>query len=193
MAAAQRPEPARPMRADARRNWELLVDTARDVFAEKGAEAPMDEIAKRAGVGAGTLYRHFPNRDALIEAVYIDEIEALVRRAHDLLAEHPPFDALVEWIGEQVRWINHRRGLAASLKSAMRPDSDAMKQCRDRIHEAAALLVNAGHEAGTVRSDIEPYDVVRLGHGLAVASEFGDAGDQARMLTVLAAGLRPVD
>lgn len=191
MAAAQRSGPTRPMRADARRNCELLINTAREVFAEKGAEAPLDEIAKRAGVGAGTLYRHFPNREALIEAVYLDEMSALSRRAEELLAEHSPDQALRLWIREQVTWINHRRGLASSLKSAMRPDSETMLLCRQLIVRASELLLAAGRDAGTVRADIEPYDLVRLGHGLAVASEYGNEDDAERMLDVLVAGLRP--
>src|SRR3954465_3498301 len=101
MAPADRPAPAadppRAMRADARRNYERLVAVARDVFAEQGPEAPLDEIARRAGVGAGTLSRHFPGRDPLIEAVYRADIAELSGQAHQLLAELPPDQALAEW------------------------------------------------------------------------------------------------
>lgn len=191
MAAAQRAGSARPMRADARRNSELLVRTAREVFAEKGVEAPLDEIARRAGVGPGTLYRHFPNREALIEAVYMDKIRMLTDRADELLADHPPEQAMLMWLREYVQWISHQHGLASSLKAALQPDSDAMARSRELVVDASATLLAAGRAAGTVRADIEPVDLMRLGHGLAVASEYGDADDGERMLTVLVAGLRP--
>jgi AcrR family transcriptional regulator len=179
------------MRADARRNCELLIRTAREVFAEKGAEAPLDEIAKRAGVGAGTLYRHFPNRDALIEAVYVDEMTVLSRRAEELLAQYTPADALQHWVREQVNWVNKRRGLSTSLKAAMKPDSDNMRLCRQLIMGAVDKLLAAGRAAGTVRPDLQPYDLVRLCHGLAVACEYGSDADHERMLDVVVGGLRP--
>ena len=191
MAAAQRSGPTRPMRADARRNSELLIRTAREVFAEKGAEAPLDEIAKRAGVGAGTLYRHFPNRDALIEAVYVDEMTLLSRRADELLAQHTPADALKQWVREQVNWVNKRRGLSTSLKAAMKPDSEKMLLCRQLIVGAADKLLVAGRAAGTMRSDLQPYDLVRLCHGLAIACEYGTEADHERMIDVVVGGLRP--
>lgn len=192
MAAAQRPTPdgtARPMRADARRNCELLIATAREVFAEKGAEAPLDEIAKRAGVGAGTLYRHFANREALVEAVYRGEVNALANRATELLAEYPPGEALDRWMLEQVRFVSHRRGLAANLKSSLKRDSETMIWCRTRLITAAEELVNAATAVGAIRPGVEPFDLLRLGHGLAVACEFGTHEDGDRMLDVVLAGL----
>ncbi len=177
------------MRADARRNSDLLIATAREVFTEKGAEAPLDEIAKRAGVGAGTLYRHFPNREALIEAVYRDEVGTLADLVEPLLAEYGPQEALTRWMRQQVLFVNHRRGLAVSLKQTLRPGSETMNWCRDKLLTAAGTLVDAGQTAGTLRPDIVPYDLLRLGHGLAVASEFGETSDGERMLEVLLAGL----
>jgi AcrR family transcriptional regulator len=178
------------MRADARRNCELLIATAREVFTEKGAEAPLDEIAKRAGVGAGTLYRHFPNRESLVEAVYRGEVDTLACLADELLAEYEPPEALTRWMREQVRFVNHRRGLAVTLKLALSPGSDTMNWCRDRLLAAAGALVDAGKAAGTIRPDVLPFDLLRLGHGLAVASEHGDAEDAERMLGVMLDGLR---
>ena len=177
------------MRADARRNAELLIATARDVFTEKGAEAPMDEIARRAGVGAGTLYRHFPTRESLVEAVYRDEVGALADRADVLLAELGPARALPAWIREQVEFINHRHGLATTLKAALQPGSDMMEFCRQRLLAAAGALVDAGRAAGTVRPDVQPFDLLRLCHGLAIATQFGDTEDAERMLNVLIDGL----
>jgi AcrR family transcriptional regulator len=178
------------MRADARRNCDLLITTAREVFTEKGAEAPLDEIAKRAGVGAGTLYRHFANREALVEAVYRGEVDTLANRASDLLAEYPPGEALDRWMREQVMFVNHRRGLAANLKASLKRDSETMTWCRTRLITAAEQLLAAAAADGSVRPDIQPFDLLRLGHGLAVASEFGTEEDAERMLTVLLAGLR---
>src|SRR5262249_14882524 len=114
----------RPMRADARRNYERILECARQTFAELGTEAPLDEIARRTGVGPGTLYRHFPNRAALIEAVYRSSIEALSRRAAELLdADHTPLEALDLWVRAQVDFVMNRRGLAVTLKAALDRDS----------------------------------------------------------------------
>ncbi|HEY3749521.1 MAG TPA: helix-turn-helix domain-containing protein [Pseudonocardiaceae bacterium] len=179
------------MRADARRNAELLIATAREVFTEKGAEAPLDEIAKRAGVGAGTLYRHFPTRESLVEAVYRGEVDALAELAHQLLAEHEPADALTRWMREQVVFVNHRRGLASSLKETLRAGTETMEWCRNRLLTATEILLDACKSVGAVRPDIQPFDLLRLGHGLAIASEFGTREDAERMLDVVLAGLRP--
>lgn len=177
------------MRADARRNSELLIATAREVFAEKGAEAPLDEIAKRAGVGAGTLYRHFPNRETLVEAVYRDEVSTLAELATTLLAEYEPQEALARWMRAQARFVNHRSGLAATLKAALNTSTDTMAWSRETLVVAAAALIDAGRAAGTIRPDVQPFDLLRLGHGLVVASGYGDAEDAERMMTVLLAGL----
>jgi AcrR family transcriptional regulator len=181
------------MRADARRNAELIVATAREVFGQKGADAPLDEIAKRAGVGAGTLYRHFPSREVLVEAVYRDEVGELADRVEVLLAEYEPFDALARWMREQMRFVDHRRGLAANLKFAVRPGTETMNWCRDRLLAAAAVLIDACRAVGAVRADLEPFDLMRFGHGLAVVAEFGDEADTDRMLDIVLAGLRQVN
>jgi AcrR family transcriptional regulator len=191
MTPAQGPvDAARPMRADARRNSELLIATAREVFAEKGAEAPLDEIAKRAGVGAGTLYRHFPNRDALVEAVYRGEVSELADRASALLAEYPPDVALAEWMRAQVRFISHRHGLAMSLKATLSRTSETMVWCKNRLLGSAEELLDAAIHAGAVRADLEPYDLLRLGHGIAVAAELGSESDGERLIEVMLNGLR---
>ncbi|HEY3610071.1 MAG TPA: helix-turn-helix domain-containing protein [Pseudonocardiaceae bacterium] len=187
---AQPADPARPMRADARRNGELLIATARAVFTEKGAEAPLDEIARRAGVGAGTLYRHFPNREALIEAVYRDEVNQLANLAGDLLAAHSPAVALDEWMRAHVRFVAHRRGLATSLKAMLDPNGEAMVWCKATMLAAAEKMLDAGREAGTVRADLVPYDLLRLGHAIGIAAELGTAADSERMIQVMLVGLR---
>lgn len=181
---------SRPMRADARRNGELLIATARAVFTEKGAEAPLDEIAKRAGVGAGTLYRHFPNRAALIEAVYRDEVNQLANLAGELLAARSPAVALDEWMRAHVEFVAHRRGLATSLKAMLDPDSDTLVWCKARMLDAAEKMLDAGRDAGTVRADLVPYDLLRLGHAVGIVSELGNAADSERMTQVMLTGLR---
>jgi AcrR family transcriptional regulator len=179
------------MRADARRNSDLLIATARTVFAEKGAEAPLDEIAKRAGVGPGTLYRHFPNRDALVEAVYKDEVSELADLADELLAAHPdePLVALDEWMRAQIKFVNHRRGLGARLKPMVDPAGETMVWCKARFREAAETLLAAARPAG-VRADLQPYDLLRLGHGIGLMTEMGDEKDAERMTQVMLCGLR---
>src|ERR1700686_3026253 len=105
---------ARPMRADARRNYEKVLVAARDAFAEGGASTSLEEIARRAGVGIGTLYRNFPNRQTLLEAVYLDELHALCRTAEEL-RELPPWDALVSWLHRFVAYLSTKQALAQEM------------------------------------------------------------------------------
>lgn len=185
-------DPQRPMRADARRNYERLVATAQEVFTTQGPDAPLDDIARRAGVGPGTLYRHFPNREALLEAVYRDKLEQLTDRAYELLNERTPEDALAEWIREQVRWVSSIRGLTSALKAAMATDAEAFSYCKIRLHEAAEAVLEAARETGAVRSDIEANDLLRLGHGIAVAADLApESGDL--LVSVMINGLKVAD
>ena len=180
----------RPMRADARRNYERIVEVARDAFREQGPEAPLDDIARRACVGPGTLYRHFPNREALIEAVYRADIEGLADKAYEFAERFEPGEALARWLRVQVDFVLHKRGLAAKLKAAMDRDSEAFALCKAKLNEAAATLVKAAQEAGAVRQDVRPRDLQLMAHGIGVAAEATpDAAD--RLLTVMLDGLRP--
>ncbi|MFE1251403.1 TetR/AcrR family transcriptional regulator [Streptomyces sp. NPDC058741] len=184
----------RPMRADARRNYERLLKVAVRAFAEHGESASLDDIAKRAGVGSGTLYRHFPNRHALLEAVYLDRIEAMAGRADDLAAGLPPGEALTEWLYELAAGLVRMRGLKALLGPAVAAgDSAPATVCGDSVNSAAARLVRAAQRAGALRGDVEPVEVLRLAHGMATASELADAdgGQLRRYLTLLTEGLRP--
>lgn len=181
---------ARPMRADARRNYERILECARQTFSELGTEAPLDEIARRTGVGPGTLYRHFPNREALIEAVYRSSIEALSRRAQELLdSDYTPLEALDLWVRAQVDFVLHRRGLAVTLKAALDRDSETFTACSDIATEAAAAMLRPAQEAGLVRPELEPKDLIRLGQGVGVACEHAPEAAE-RLLTVVLAGLR---
>ncbi|NGO14271.1 TetR/AcrR family transcriptional regulator [Streptomyces sp. HC44] len=185
---------AKPMRADARRNHERLLKEAAVVFAEHGEGASLDDIAKRAGVGAGTLYRHFPTRQALLEAVYLDSIEELAARADELAAELPPGEALVEWLNvlsEGMIWVC---GIKALLGSAVTDaGSVTVPACGNSVKAAAGRLVGAAQREGTLRADVEPIEVLRLAYGVASASELADEEGKhiRRYLSLLTEGLRP--
>lgn len=180
----------RPMRADARRNYQRIVATARDAFVEQGPEAPLDDIARRAGVGAGTLYRHFRCREDLIAAVYSQDITRISDLAYRLLDEHGPDEALALWMREQVRFALQKRGLAAALKAAMDADGATFTLCKTVMNEAAAKMLKAAQDAGVVRDDVEPRDLLLLAHGVAVATEAEPSATE-RLLNVTLDGLKP--
>ncbi|GAB2738488.1 TetR/AcrR family transcriptional regulator [Streptomyces bullii] len=191
----------RPMRADARRNHERLLKAAVSAFAEHGDGASLDDIAKRAGVGSGTLYRHFPTRRALLEAAYLDRIEAIAARADALAARLPPGEALVEWLNELGTGMIRIRGLKALLglavtdggAPAVTDGAPAVRTaCGDCLRTAATRLVEAAQREGTLRRDVDAVDVLRLAHGLATAAEpaDGDAQRIRRYLALLMEGLR---
>ncbi|MFE2536818.1 TetR/AcrR family transcriptional regulator [Streptomyces sp. NPDC059371] len=183
----------KPMRADARRNYERLLAEAAVAFAEHGEGASLDDIAKRAGVGSGTLYRHFPTRQTLLEAVYVDAIEAIAVRADEIAAELPPGEALVEWLNELGLGMIRVRGLKALLGSAVADgSSEVLARCGASVKGAAGRLVEAAQREGTLRADVEPIDVLRLVHGVATASELGspDGAHIRRYLLLLTEGLQ---
>lgn len=177
------------MRADARRNYEHIVAVARAVFTEEGADVPLDDITKRAKVGAGTLYRHFPTREALIEAVFRTEMTELSERAYELLEQLPPFEALAEWLRGQLRFVKHKRGLATALR-AMDQGAETFAYCKGLMNDAASALVGRAQEAGAVRADVAAADVLKLLHGIALAAE-SDADAAERLLQIMLAGLLP--
>lgn len=183
----------KPMRADARRNYERLLQEAAVAFAAHGAGASLDDIAKRAGVGSGTLYRHFPTRQALLEAVYVDSIEAIAARADEIAGRLPPGEALVEWLDELGAMMIQVRGLKALLGSAVADASGAvLTACGTSVKGAVERLVVAAQREGTLRADVEPIEVLRLAHGVATASELADSQGQCirRYLSLLMEGLR---
>lgn len=179
------------MRSDARRNYERIVATARDAFLEHGVDVPLDDIVKRAGVGAGTLYRHFPSRDALVEAVYREEITQLADNAYRLRDELPPEEAVFAWMREQVRWIAESYGLATALKAAIDDDSETFAFCKKQLRTAVTAVLEPAQQAGVVRVDLEPSDLLRLGHGVGAAAQYTDAAGIDRLLSVVTEGMRP--
>lgn len=184
----------KPMRADARRNYERLLKVAAEAFAEHGERASLDDIAKRAGVGSGTLYRHFPNRQALLEAAYVDRIEAVGARAGELAERLPPGEALQEWLFELCVVTIQVRGMKALIGSAATDGgATAITACGTVVKGAVARLVEAAQEEGSLRRDLEPIEVLRLAHGLGSAAELAGAGEPEirRYLGLLTEGLRP--
>jgi AcrR family transcriptional regulator len=177
------------MRADARRNYEHIVAVARAAFTEDGVDVPLDDITKRAQVGAGTLYRHFPTREALIEAVFRTEMIEMSERAYELLDQLPPHEALEEWLRDQLRFVKHKRGLATALR-AMDLGAETFAYCKGLMNNAVSALVEKAQEAGTVRTDVAPGDVLKLLHGIVLASE-SDADSADRLLRIMLAGLTP--
>jgi AcrR family transcriptional regulator len=181
----------RPLRADARRNRDALLVAAAAQFAERGAEAPLEEIARQAGVGIGTLYRHFPTRDALIADVYRREVDLLCGGVDDLLATLPADEALAEWMRRFVGYVATKRGLAVALKSMVNDNSKLFVQSRTNINESMARLVHAAVEAGLVRADADPEDVLRGMSGFCLFSEQAGWQEQAqRLVALLVDGLR---
>jgi AcrR family transcriptional regulator len=180
----------RPLRADARRNHDKLVAAAREAFAAHGLDAPLDPIAQRAGVGSGTLYRHFPTRDELMQAVYRGEIDALCDRGRELAASPEPAGALVTWL-RMLADLADRRGLAAALyeRFGSDPPSPFLHASKKAMGAAAAPLLRRAQEAGAVRPDVTVPELLKLTHAVARVSE--DAGESRRLLSLLLDGLAP--
>jgi AcrR family transcriptional regulator len=177
-------ETRRPLRADARRNRDALLRAARDAFAEQGTGASLEEIARRAGVGIGTLYRNFPTRGDLFGAVYLDEVEELCATAAQL-SDQPPWDALVGWLRRFVSYVHTKRALYELLDR----DSDLLPSCRESIYGAGEPLLAAAQHAGVARTDVEFDDVLRMVSGLAGTTFTTDA-QRDRVLAIALAGLR---
>jgi AcrR family transcriptional regulator len=180
----------RPMRADARRNYKRLLIEAKRAFLEHGAEASLEDIARHAGVGIGTLYRHFPTRLALQEAVYHGEVDELCTKAYELLETESGGDALSAWMNAFTGYAASKRGLMQTLKEVIDRRSDLFTRCHDEIQQAAGAVLAAAQEAGTVRPEVTPSDLLRLTHGLSVATERVPQ-DTDRLLSYLLDGLRP--
>lgn len=178
------------MRADAQRNRDALVAAAREAFAEHGADAPLDDIARRAKVGAGTLYRHFPNRDELLAAVYLADIEELAAKAGELTGTLPPDEALGAFLRLMLDHSRRKLGLHSAIKQMLAARSETFQLCRGLLREAADTLVTRAQDAGVLRSDLDGWTVLRLVHGVAVASETNPETADL-MLSVVADGLRP--
>ncbi|NWC95018.1 helix-turn-helix transcriptional regulator [Pseudomonas sp. IPO3778] len=178
------------MRADAQRNLLILLQAAKEVFAEAGIDAPVRDIADRAGVGIGTVYRHFPKRPDLIAAVFRQEIDACADAAEGLAAEHPPFAALALWMQTFVELASTKRGLAQALHSGD-PAFDALPARRDeRLWPAFRKLFNAALAAGEIRDSVDADDFLNAAATLCMSVNGTQPGQAERLVTLLVDGLR---
>jgi AcrR family transcriptional regulator len=183
-------QPDRPLRADAVRNRERLLAAAAAAFAANGAEVPLEDIAREAGVGIGTLYRHFPTRESLVEAVYRHEVDVLCAAADDLLATRPADQALAAWMQLFVQHVATKRGMLSVLKPMMSSDPALSAATRGRAVDAASRLLAAGVAAGTVRADIQGADLVRAVGGICMSTDQERSEASERLVGLLFDGLR---
>lgn len=174
----------RPQRADARRNFDALLEAGRAAFAENGSSTSLEDIARRAGVGIGTLYRNFPTRESLVEALYLDEIAQLVS-VGEASASLEPWAALTAWLDRFVQYATTKRALIEGLNK----DSDMFAQCRSVMYAAGEPVLQRAQAAGAARRDIEISDVVHLVSGVAGVN-FVDPAQRERVLKLAVDGLR---
>lgn len=180
----------RAIRADAQRNEDLLLAVAREVFATKGVDTPVREIAAKAGVGVGTLYRRFPRRSDLVTAVFRHEVDACAAAARTLAAEYPPTEALARWLRRYTEFLAAKKGLAAALHSGDPAYAALPDYFRANFEPALAQLLQASAATGATRTDIAAYDLLRAIGNLSVSSGPDAADHTARMVELLIDGLR---
>ena len=178
----------RPKRADARRNYEKVLAAAREAFAEGGESTALEEIARRAGVGIGTLYRHFPNRQALVEALYVGEVDEICRSA-DALEDVDPWEALSSWFERFIGYIATKQALANELLNYLDRDAQLFKACRTSLWEAGEPLLRRAQEAGAVRPDVSIGEVMQMVMGIAKIPT-GDPAQTQQILRIALDGLR---
>lgn len=185
--------PAQPssLRADARRNRDRILEAAVRAFSEKGADVPIDTIAKAAGVGSATLYRHFPTREALVEAAYRNELARVCDSAAELLSDFPPDRALRLWMDRFIDYLAAKQGLAEALRAAVASGADPFAESLDKLSTAVNTLLHAGAEAGLLRPDTDPIDVGLSLSGISLITSAPDQrGRAGRLLDLLLDGLR---
>jgi AcrR family transcriptional regulator len=181
----------RPLRADAARNRDRLLDTAVRAFSQDGPDVTLEAIAKDAGVGIGTLYRHFPTRESLVEAAYRNELERLCDAVAGLLDTVSPDDATRAWMDLFVDYMTTKRGMAEALRAVIASGGNPFAESRNRLIAAITTLLDASVAGGTLRSDVEPGDVLTSLSGVSLAAGEPAQRDQARrLLDLLMDGLR---
>ena len=178
----------RPKRADARRNYEKLLTAAREAFAEGGEATSLESIAERAGVGIGTLYRNFPNRQALVEALYVDEVEEVCRTAVELESADP-WEALNSWLERVAAYVATKQALLAELVNYLDTDAELFQACRTYLYSAGEPLLLRAQEAGVVRPDVAIGEVIQLVVGIAKVPS-ADPAQTQHVLRVALDGLR---
>jgi AcrR family transcriptional regulator len=192
MAAKRSQSAARKPRTDALRNRERILDVAKDAFTRLGANASLDDVARQAGVGPGTLYRHFPTRDALIEAVYRAEVEKLAAAARGFAEAMPPLEALRAWMLLFVDHIAAKQIIAPALNTLVGGPSRLYEGSRGLVQGAIDVLVKRAIKSGDIRKDLDPFDLLRALIGVAHVSSSPDWQESARRLVdILITGSRP--
>jgi AcrR family transcriptional regulator len=183
---------ARKPRADAQRNRERILEVAKQIFTRRGAEATMDEIAKRAKIGPGTLYRHFPTRDDLLAALYIGEVEKLAEAQRKFSAELPPVKALRAWMLVFIDYIAAKKLIAPALDAMAGGPSRVFQQSSRLMEEAANALASRAIASRDLRSDVDPMDMLRALYGISSAGSTDDWPAKARrFVDILIQGSRP--
>ena len=192
--ATKTPKPARRKpRTDAQRNRERILEVAKLAFTRFGANTSLDDIAKTAGVGPGTLYRHFPTREALLEAVYKKEVEKLAAAQRELSAKLPPVEALRAWMLLFVDYIAAKQIIAPALNTLVGGPSKLFEASRSHIQGAIQSLVTRAIASGDVRKDLEPFDLLRALIGVSYVASSPDWPQSARRLVdILITGSRPL-
>lgn len=184
-------ETARRPRADAVRNRERVLEAAKAIFSAGGPEASLEAVARRAGVGIGTLYRHFPTREALFEAVYRREVQQLSDLAERLKSEAAPVDALRRWLRSNVEFVATKKGMSAALALAVQGQSDLRAYSFDRLTKAVGALLDRAVAAGEIRADIGAEDVLRALVGMCyLHDQPGWQASVLRLVDVFVDGLR---
>ncbi|MGA8206454.1 MAG: TetR/AcrR family transcriptional regulator [Candidatus Dormiibacterota bacterium] len=180
----------RHIRADALRNREVLITAAGAAFSAHGADVPLEDIAREAGLGIGTLYRHFPTRDSLVEAVYRHEVDVLCERADELLNTLPPDQALEEWMQLFVRHVATKRGMLSVLKPMLSSNPTFFAETKGRATAAATRLLEAGVAAGSIRADVDGGDLLRAVGGVCMSTDQDATDASNRLVGLLFDGLR---
>jgi len=184
---------ARKPRTDAQRNRERILEVAKEAFTRLGAAVSLDDVAKEASVGAGTLYRHFPTRDALIEAVYRTEVEKLAAAQQRFADSMPPVDALRAWMLLFVDYIAAKQIIAPALNSVVGGSSKLYEGSRGQIKRAIDALVSRAIDSGDIRKDLDPFDLLRALIGVSNVASGPDWRSSARRLVdILITGSRPM-
>jgi AcrR family transcriptional regulator len=182
---------ARAQRCDAVRNRDCLVEVASAAFAAGGVETSLEQIARTAGVGIGTLYRHFPTRDALVEAVYRHNVDELIAGAEELSETKPADEALAEFLLRFVEYVASKKGLATYLKSMVSADSSLFAESKQRVHSTVGRLITAAADAGTIRQGIDPEDVIHTLGGFCMMNDVNADPEQGkRVARLIMDGLR---
>jgi AcrR family transcriptional regulator len=183
----------RKPRADAQRNRDRVLEAAKEAFTRSGADASLDDIAKQAGVGAGTLYRHFPTRDELLEAVYRTEVEKLAAAEQKFAATMPPIEALRAWMFLFIDYIATKKIIAPALNTLVGSHSKVFEASYDQIWGAIRALVKRAIKRGDIRKDLDPIDLLRALIGVSNDASSPDWQQSARRLVdILITGSRPI-